>query len=141
MQLPTKRTGIEAMLSSSTPEPWKVEFYSGGGVTAIMLHDPADMGTKEKVHTLLTKLAADPNNGIESILDEKQIAERGGFPGASYLIVNEAGILSGSCDFRSAGYRRVYVERQPRLPGLSFRKCARRSSFSVREWHTTATSA
>ncbi len=66
MQLPAKRTGLEAMLSSSAPALWKVEFYSGGGVTAIMLHDPADTGTKEKVHTLLTKLAADPNNGIES---------------------------------------------------------------------------
>ena len=42
MQLPTKRTGIEVILSASSPQPWKVEFYSGGGVTAIMLHDPAD---------------------------------------------------------------------------------------------------
>src|SRR6202012_6211524 len=89
-------TGIEAMLSASSPEPWKVEFYSGGGVTAIMLHDPADTATKEKVHTLLTKLAADPNNGIDSILDEKQIAERGGFPGASYLIVMKPGYTAVS---------------------------------------------
>ena len=95
MQLPTKRTGIEAMLSAS-PQPWKVEFYSGGGVTAIMLHDPADTATKEKVHTLLTKLAADPNNGIDSILDEKQIAERGGFPGATYLVVMKPGYTTGS---------------------------------------------
>src|SRR6202000_761001 len=46
MKLPVQRTGIEAMLSAGTPEPWKVEFYSGGGVTAIMLHDPADADTK-----------------------------------------------------------------------------------------------
>jgi predicted AlkP superfamily pyrophosphatase or phosphodiesterase len=96
MQLPTKRTGIEAMLSASNPEPWKVEFYSGGGVTAIMLHDPADTVTKEKVHTLLVKLSADPNNGIDSILDEKQIAARGGFPGASYLVVMKSGYTAGA---------------------------------------------
>ena len=73
-----------------------MEFYSGGGVTAIMLHDPADTVMKEKVHTLLTKLAADPNNGIESILDERQVAERGGFPGASYLIVMKLGYTAGA---------------------------------------------
>jgi predicted AlkP superfamily pyrophosphatase or phosphodiesterase len=96
MQLPGKRTGIEAMLSASSPQPWKVEFNSAGGVTAIMLHDPADTATKEKVHTLLTRLASDPNNGIESVLDEKQIAEREGFPGASYLIVMKPGYTAGA---------------------------------------------
>ena len=45
---------------------------------------------------LLTKLAADPNNGIDSILDEKQIAERGGFPGASYLVVMKPGYTTAS---------------------------------------------
>jgi predicted AlkP superfamily pyrophosphatase or phosphodiesterase len=95
MHLPVQRTGIEAMLSAGSPQPWKVEFYSGGGVTAIMLHDPADTATKEKVHALLMKLASDPNNGIESILDEKQITDRGGFPGASYLIVMKPGYTAG----------------------------------------------
>lgn len=75
---------------------WKAQLWSAGGVTAVMLHDSADAATKEQVHQLLTKLAADPANGIDQILDAGQIAEHGGFPGAAYLIVMKPGYTMGA---------------------------------------------
>ena len=88
-----KQTGYEGETTIVTS--WKAQLWSAGGVTAIMLHDPADTATKDKVRTLLTTLAADANNGIDQILDEKQIAERGGFTGAAFLIVMKEGYTAG----------------------------------------------
>jgi hypothetical protein len=63
---------------------------------AIMLHDPSDTATFEKVHTLLTKLAADPNNGIEAVLDQKQVAALGGVPQASFVVTLKHGYTAGA---------------------------------------------
>jgi len=46
----------------------------------IVLYDPADTATRDTVHALLDKLAADPANGIEAILDHAAVAALGGFP-------------------------------------------------------------
>jgi hypothetical protein len=61
-----------------------------------MLHDPSDTATSDKVHTLLTKLAADPNNGIEAILDQKQVAALGGVPHASFVVTLKPGYAAGA---------------------------------------------
>ena len=75
---------------------WKAQLWSGGGVTAVMLHDPSDTATAEQVRAILNKLAADPNNGIDRILDQDQIRAHGGFPDASFLIVMKQGYTAGS---------------------------------------------
>ena len=74
---------------------WKAQMWSGGGVTAIYLHDPADAATREQVHTILTKLAGDPANGVDRVLDEGEVRKYGGFPGAAYLIVMKQGYTAG----------------------------------------------
>jgi hypothetical protein len=58
--------------------------------------DSNDAATKEQVRSLLAKLAADPENGIDQVLDAEQTKERGGFTGASYLIVMKQGYSMGS---------------------------------------------
>jgi predicted AlkP superfamily pyrophosphatase or phosphodiesterase len=75
---------------------WKAQLWSAGGVVAVMLHDPSDAATREQVHTLLATLAANPNNGIDKVIDPAQIAERGGFPDAAYLIVMKPGYAAGA---------------------------------------------
>jgi hypothetical protein len=75
---------------------WKAQLWSGGGVTAVYLHDANDTATRDQVHELLTTLAADPANGIDQILDAGQIAEHGGFPDAAYLIVMKQGYTMGA---------------------------------------------
>jgi Type I phosphodiesterase / nucleotide pyrophosphatase len=88
-----KHAGYEGETTVVTS--WKAQLWSGGGVTAVMLHEPADTTTSEKVRSILTTLAADPNNGIDQVLDARQIAAHGGFPDAAYLIVMKQGYTAG----------------------------------------------
>lgn len=74
---------------------WKAEPWPAGCVTPIMLHDPADSATREKVKTLLDKLAADPANGIESVLNDEQVVALGGFPDAAFLVTLKVGWCNG----------------------------------------------
>ncbi len=91
-----KREKVAGYEGDRTAVSWKAQLWSGGGVTAVMLHDPSDTATREHVHALLTALAGDPNNGIDQVLDASQIAEHGGFPDAAYLIVMKPGYTAGS---------------------------------------------
>jgi Type I phosphodiesterase / nucleotide pyrophosphatase len=88
-----KHAGYEGETTVVTA--WKAQLWSAGGVTAVMLHDPADTATKVQVREILNKIAADPNDGIDKVLDAEQIGEYGGFPGASYLIVMKPGYTMG----------------------------------------------
>jgi predicted AlkP superfamily pyrophosphatase or phosphodiesterase len=75
---------------------WKAQLWTAGGLTAVMLHDPADSSVKAQVKGILDKLMADPANGVERILDAKETSERGGFTGASYVIVMQPGYTMGA---------------------------------------------
>jgi hypothetical protein len=48
------------------------------------------------VRTLLHGLAADPNNGIEAVLDHDAVAALGGFPGAPFVVTFKTGYCAGS---------------------------------------------
>lgn len=74
---------------------WKAHLWSASGVVAVMLHDPADAAVRAQTRELLGKLAADKNNGIARVLDEKEIAQYGGFPGAAFLVVMQPGYNMG----------------------------------------------
>jgi Type I phosphodiesterase / nucleotide pyrophosphatase len=65
---------------------WKAIPWTSGGSAAIMLKDPADGVTRGQVRVLLDKLAADPANGIDRVLDTDALHTRGGFPPAAYLV-------------------------------------------------------
>jgi len=75
---------------------WKAEPWPGGGMFAIMLYNPADTATRDRVKAMLDKLAADPNSGIEAILDRAAIASRGGFPDAAFVVTLKPGYYSGA---------------------------------------------
>ena len=87
----TKASASAVTVTSWTAEPWPL-----GAMFAIMLHDPSDTATLEKIHTLLTKLAADPNNGIEAVLDQKQVVALGGVPQASFVVTLKPGYTAGA---------------------------------------------
>jgi len=67
-----------------------------GGMAAVMLHDASDTATARQVREMLTKLAANPENGIAEVLDRDEIAQRGAFPDASFLVVFKPGYYSGT---------------------------------------------
>jgi len=74
---------------------WLAEPWGAGCVTPIILHDPADAATREKVRALLQTLAADPANGIESVLNHQQTIALGGFPDADFLVTLKTGYCNG----------------------------------------------
>lgn len=70
---------------------WKAQPWSGSGMAAVMLRDPADSKTESQVRDLLQSLKADPNNGIAEVLERDAILKRGGFPDASFLVTMKLG--------------------------------------------------
>jgi len=78
---------VEITGAAPTITSWKAQPWSGGGMAAIMLHEPVAAGTEQEVRNLLQALKADERNGIDSILEARDIKERGGFDGASFLVV------------------------------------------------------
>jgi predicted AlkP superfamily pyrophosphatase or phosphodiesterase len=70
---------------------WKAQPWSGAGMAAVMLRDPADSQTESQVRELLRTMKADPNNGIAEVLERDAIKQRGAFPDASFLIVMKLG--------------------------------------------------
>jgi predicted AlkP superfamily pyrophosphatase or phosphodiesterase len=75
---------------------WKAEPWMAGGMAAIMLHDPSDHATEQKVKAMLDSLAADPANGIAEILDRDAIRKRGTFLDAAFLVVLKSGYYTGN---------------------------------------------
>jgi predicted AlkP superfamily pyrophosphatase or phosphodiesterase len=65
---------------------WKAIPWETGGSAAIMLKDPNDRAVLQTVRGLLGRLAADPANGIDRVLEADELRRRGGFPGASFLV-------------------------------------------------------
>jgi predicted AlkP superfamily pyrophosphatase or phosphodiesterase len=65
-------------------------------MAAIMLHDANDQETEKQVGEMLHGLAADPANGIAQILDRAEIAKRGSYPDAAFLVVFEPAYYAGT---------------------------------------------
>jgi predicted AlkP superfamily pyrophosphatase or phosphodiesterase len=95
---------IQSGLIQTTHEPnpddrsitgWKAIPWFSGGMAAIMLHDPNDKAAAQQAGDLLRKLAADPNNGIDSVLDREQMRKRGGFPDAAFVVAFKPGYYAG----------------------------------------------
>jgi predicted AlkP superfamily pyrophosphatase or phosphodiesterase len=70
---------------------WKAQPWSGAGMAAVVLRDPADSQTEAQVRDLLRSLQADPHNGIAEVLERDAIKQRGAFPDASFLVVMKLG--------------------------------------------------
>ena len=70
---------------------WKAQPWSGSGMAAVMLQNPADSQTEAQVRELLQALRADPGNGIAEVLERDAIKQHGAFPGASFLVVMKLG--------------------------------------------------
>jgi predicted AlkP superfamily pyrophosphatase or phosphodiesterase len=81
-------TAEKAGLTDWVARPWHA-----GGSAAIVLKNPQDAPARAKVKALLDRLAADPENGIAAILDEKAIREMGGAPTATFWVTMRSGFM------------------------------------------------
>jgi predicted AlkP superfamily pyrophosphatase or phosphodiesterase len=75
---------------------WKAIPWTAGGAAAIMLKDAGDTVTRDVVRALLDRLARDPANGIDRVLDADALQKRGGYPPASFLVGLRPGWQTGS---------------------------------------------
>ena len=74
---------------------WKAQIWPMGGSAAIVLADPHDGATKAQVHGLLTRLAADPANGIDRILTHEEVVQGGGLSAAESIVSMSPGYELG----------------------------------------------
>jgi predicted AlkP superfamily pyrophosphatase or phosphodiesterase len=87
-----KRTGPHDVPAVAS---WKGAMWNAGGSAYILLHDPNDQETLQKVKALLEGLQQNPLYGISRILMHDQIVERGGDPNAAFLVEWEPGFSGG----------------------------------------------
>jgi predicted AlkP superfamily pyrophosphatase or phosphodiesterase len=75
---------------------WRATPWETGGSAAIVLKEPQNQATLTEVRELLAKLAADPSNGIDRVLDADELHKRGGYPNASFFVGMKPGWRTGS---------------------------------------------
>jgi predicted AlkP superfamily pyrophosphatase or phosphodiesterase len=75
---------------------WKAIPWVTGGSAAIVLKDPDDTVILSQVRELLVKVARDPANGVDRILDAEELHKRGGYPPASFFVGLKPGWKTGS---------------------------------------------
>ncbi len=75
---------------------WKAMPWVTGGSAAIVLKDPNDAATLTQVRELLARVANDPANGIDRILEWEKLHERGGYPPASFFVGLKPGWRTGA---------------------------------------------
>ena len=82
---------VDPQTHAATITSWRAQPWSGGGMAAIMLHEPVAAGTEQQVRMLLQSLKADERNGIDAIVEAGELEQRGAFAGASFLVVMKLG--------------------------------------------------
>jgi predicted AlkP superfamily pyrophosphatase or phosphodiesterase len=65
---------------------WKAFPWGTGGSAAVVLKDAKDTAMMTRVRELLAKMASDPANGIDRVLEGDDLHARGGFPTASFFV-------------------------------------------------------
>lgn len=87
-----REAGLIALDANGKISSWKAYFQRAGGMGQVRLAAPSDTETRRAVEAVLAKLAADPESGVEEVLDRKGIAALHTFPDADYLLVMKAGV-------------------------------------------------
>jgi hypothetical protein len=75
---------------------WRAMPWVASASAAIMLKEPGDMATLTRVRELLARLASDPANGIDRVLDAEELRKRGGFPPAAFFVGLKPGWKMGT---------------------------------------------
>lgn len=75
---------------------WQAFAWYVGGMAMIVLQDPADERTRKHLQDHLQKLAGDPENGIERIYTQDEIADFGLAPEAEFVVAFKTGYRMGN---------------------------------------------
>jgi predicted AlkP superfamily pyrophosphatase or phosphodiesterase len=75
---------------------WKAMPWVTGGSASVILKDPNDTETLSRVRELLARVASDPANGVDRILEAEELHKRGGYPPASFFVGLKPGWRTGT---------------------------------------------
>jgi predicted AlkP superfamily pyrophosphatase or phosphodiesterase len=89
------QAGLITLDAKEKAKDWKAFPWATGGSAAIVLKDPSDAALTEQVRTFLKKLASDPANGIDRMLEGEDLHARGGYPTASFFVGLKPGWKNG----------------------------------------------
>ena len=71
-------------------------YYPAGGSGFIMLKNPDDAALRDRVGALLRKLAADPANGIRTVMTADDLRKLGADPRAAFAVDLQDGFYSAA---------------------------------------------
>ena len=80
----------------ATMKDWKATPWGTGGSAFIVLKDPKDAAARADVEKQLKQLAADPANGIDHIMDRKELSALGAAPNADFAVDMKPGFTIGT---------------------------------------------
>jgi hypothetical protein len=89
-----KREGLLEADDAGRIRRWDAYYYTAGGGGFVILRDPDDASLRDKVAAILQKLAADPANGILTVLNRQDLQKAGADPRASFFIDMRNGFYS-----------------------------------------------
>jgi hypothetical protein len=89
------RFAIDPATRAASVNSWLAAPWPASGMAAVMLRDPGDQHILAQVRELLGRISREPAWGIEEILDAEAMQQRGGFPGASFVISMKPGYYTG----------------------------------------------
>ena len=87
--------GLITLNAKEKATDWKAFPWETGGSAAIVLKDQKDAKVMEQVRELLAKMASDPANGIDRVLEADALHARGGYPTASFFVGLKPGWKNG----------------------------------------------
>jgi predicted AlkP superfamily pyrophosphatase or phosphodiesterase len=90
-----RSAGLIDVAPSGTVRSWKAYSWSSGGASAIYLEDPNDSALREKVRSVLTTLAAAPQNGVLKVYEGAQLKALNGFSDAAFAVGVKPGFQIG----------------------------------------------
>jgi predicted AlkP superfamily pyrophosphatase or phosphodiesterase len=81
-----RTAAAKTQFGTTKVERWEAIPWTSGGSAAIVLKDAHDPALVKKTEELLKQLAADPENGINRIVEQDELLKLGGYPTASFLV-------------------------------------------------------
>lgn len=88
-----REAGLIEVDAQGKLKSWRAIVWGSG---AVMLNNPNDTEARNKVRDVLTRLAADPANGIVKVIDNAEARQMGGFPEAAFVVFVKPGYVIGS---------------------------------------------
>ena len=93
---PLRQAGLIQVDDKGKISDWKAIPWPAGGSAAIVLKDATDAAVLAQVREILRKIAGDPANGVDRVLEAEELHRRGGYPVASFLVGLKPGWRTGS---------------------------------------------